>query len=160
MREALSLAKRKSYTRLSERKYRTESGLFLAEGERTVMQLLSNLPSPDFLEALIIRETSPESLRGALQPNSRFHLEDIPKHFHPKIYWAKKEEFDLIATTEEPFAQVNECAFLKVTDIGKFGVFMDWGLTKDLFVPFKEQIKPMQVGQYYSVYVYMYRSNI
>jgi predicted RNA-binding protein (virulence factor B family) len=88
----------------------------------------------------------------------------LPNRYIPKeaevgdtieVFLYFDSEDRIIATTEEPFAQVNECAFLKVTDIGKFGVFMDWGLTKDLFVPFKEQIKPMQVGQYYSVYVYM-----
>ncbi|MDX2128948.1 MAG: RNA methyltransferase [Chloroherpetonaceae bacterium] len=102
MKAALSLAKRKVYSRLSEKKFRLTSGLFLAEGERTVMQLVSNLPSPDFLEAIILRETSPESIHHIAPPAKRFHLENIPNDLHSKVYWATKDEFDLIATTEEP----------------------------------------------------------
>ena len=37
----------------------------------------------------------------------------------------------------------------------KFGAFLDWGLEKDLFVPFKEQAKPMEVGKRYLIYVYL-----
>ncbi|PHS33061.1 MAG: GntR family transcriptional regulator [Methylophaga sp.] len=61
----------------------------------------------------------------------------------------------LIATTETPKAEVGECAFLKVLEVNRVGAFLDWGLPKDLLVPFGEQQKPMQVGQYYVVYLYI-----
>jgi len=61
----------------------------------------------------------------------------------------------LIATTETPKATVGECAFLKVLDVNRIGAFLDWGLPKDLLVPFGEQQKPMQVGEYYVVYLYI-----
>jgi predicted RNA-binding protein (virulence factor B family) len=60
-----------------------------------------------------------------------------------------------IATTERPFAQVGECAFLKVKEIGEFGAFLDWGLVKDLLVPFKEMRVPMVVGKSYVVCVFI-----
>ncbi len=60
-----------------------------------------------------------------------------------------------VATTEEPLAQVDSCANLKVVQIGKFGAFMNWGLAKDLLVPFKEQRVPMQVGSSYVVFVFI-----
>jgi len=61
----------------------------------------------------------------------------------------------VIATTETPKAMVGECAFLKVVAVNKVGAFLDWGLPKDLLVPFSEQQKPMQVGREYVVYLYV-----
>lgn len=60
-----------------------------------------------------------------------------------------------IATTEVPYAEVGDCALLTVVDKGEFGSFLDWGLMKDLLVPFKEQRIPMEVGRSYVVYVYL-----
>lgn len=61
----------------------------------------------------------------------------------------------LIATTETPKAVVGECAYLSVVEVNRIGAFLDWGLPKDLLVPFGEQQKPMQVGQSYVVYLYI-----
>jgi hypothetical protein len=59
-----------------------------------------------------------------------------------------------IATTEEPKAMVGECAYLQVVAVNRVGAFLDWGLPKDLLVPFGEQQKPMEVGRSYVVYLY------
>ncbi|WP_166264045.1 CvfB family protein [Marinobacter caseinilyticus] len=59
-----------------------------------------------------------------------------------------------IATMEKPKAQVNECAWLKVVSVSSVGAFLDWGLSKDLFVPFSEQGVKMQEGRFYLVYIY------
>lgn len=59
-----------------------------------------------------------------------------------------------VATTETPKAQVNECAWLKVVSVSAVGAFLDWGLSKDLLVPFAEQGTPMQEGRSYLVYIY------
>ena len=61
----------------------------------------------------------------------------------------------LIATTEKPLAQVEEFALLEVVSVAQVGAFLNWGLPKDLFVPFREQRKPMEVGEKYLVYVYL-----
>jgi len=61
----------------------------------------------------------------------------------------------IIATTEKPFATVGEFAFLQVTSVTQIGAFLDWGLMKDLLVPFREQKMKMQEGQYYPVYIYL-----
>lgn len=60
-----------------------------------------------------------------------------------------------IATTEIPYAKVGQCAFLTVVGQSQFGSFLDWGLLKDLLVPFKEQRVPMEVGRSYVVYIFM-----
>jgi len=61
----------------------------------------------------------------------------------------------MIATTEIPKAMVGECAYLKVAAVNQVGAFLDWGLPKDLLVPFGEQQKPLEVGKSYVVYLYI-----
>ncbi len=61
----------------------------------------------------------------------------------------------LIATTETPYVMVGECAYLKVLDVNQAGAFLDWGLPKDLLVPYGEQISPLKIGQSYTVLVYL-----
>ncbi|MDE7411327.1 MAG: GntR family transcriptional regulator [Paramuribaculum sp.] len=61
----------------------------------------------------------------------------------------------LIATTEQPYAVVGDVALLEVVAVNKIGAFLDWGLLKNLLVPFSEQKAPMKVGGRYPVYVYL-----
>jgi len=61
----------------------------------------------------------------------------------------------IIATTEKPYAQVGEIAMLRVKAVDRFGAFLDWGLMKDLLVPFREQKANMIEGRSYLVYVYI-----
>ncbi len=61
----------------------------------------------------------------------------------------------LIATTEKPKAQVGGFASLKVAEINKVGLFLDWGLPKDLLLPHSEEKRPLQVGDYCVVHVYL-----
>ena len=60
-----------------------------------------------------------------------------------------------VCTTETPLAQVGEFAQLRVKDVTGIGAFLDWGLMKDLFVPFNEQKSKMREGGIYLVYVYL-----
>ncbi|MCG8311088.1 MAG: S1-like domain-containing RNA-binding protein [Cytophagales bacterium] len=60
-----------------------------------------------------------------------------------------------VATTEKPKIRLDEFAVLKAVDVTKYGVFLDWGLEKDLLVPFKEQYKKMVSGEYYVVRMYL-----
>jgi len=57
----------------------------------------------------------------------------------------------LRATLRTPLGQINEFALLKVLQISKVGAFLDWGLDKDLLVPFSEQTERMQLGHRYLV---------
>ncbi|WJG11047.1 S1-like domain-containing RNA-binding protein [Aliiglaciecola sp. LCG003] len=60
----------------------------------------------------------------------------------------------IIANSKIPFAMVDEIAVLKVKSLTRVGAFLDWGLEKDLLVPFSEQEKPMEEGLLYVVYVF------
>ena len=59
----------------------------------------------------------------------------------------------LVATTEQPLAQVGDFAFLECSWVNEYGAFLNWGLMKDLFCPFREQKKRMEIGSSYIVYV-------
>lgn len=61
----------------------------------------------------------------------------------------------LIATTDHPYAEVGDTAFLKVLEVNDIGAFLDWGIGKNLFVPFAEQPIPMKPGSRYVVHVYL-----
>lgn len=58
-----------------------------------------------------------------------------------------------IATLEKPYAQVGEFAVLDVKDVNRFGAFLDWGLNKDLFLPFKQQLGELQRGDRCVVFI-------
>ena len=60
-----------------------------------------------------------------------------------------------VATTERPYATVGDFALLRVKSVNKVGAFLDWGLMKDLLVPFREQKMRMAPGRSYIVYVYL-----
>jgi predicted RNA-binding protein (virulence factor B family) len=89
----------------------------------------------------------------------------IPRSYIPEgtkigdfidVFLYRDSEDRLIATTMKPFAQVGEFAYLTVKDVNQLGVFLDWGLVKDLLVPFGEQSHKMAVGRKYLVYIYRY----
>ncbi len=61
----------------------------------------------------------------------------------------------LIATTLVPYVQVGEFAYLEVAWVNQYGAFLNWGLMKDLFVPFREQKMKMQVGRKYMIHAHL-----
>lgn len=77
-----------------------------------------------------------------------YDIGDIIKVF---VYLDNEER--LVATTEEPLAKVGDFALLRVAWTNDYGAFLDWGLLKDLFVPFSEQEGKMVKGNSYLVYV-------
>lgn len=72
-----------------------------------------------------------------------------------EVFIYKDSEDRPIATTEHPFATVGEFAYLEVNAVNDVGAFLDWGLPKDLLVPFREQKVRMRRGGIYLVYVYV-----
>ena len=72
-----------------------------------------------------------------------------------KVFLYNDSEDRLIATTLQPRAQVGECAYLKVVSTNHYGAFLDWGLPKDLLVPFSEQQQKLQEGYSYTVFLFV-----
>lgn len=84
----------------------------------------------------------------------------IPANLKPKdkldVFVYRDSEDRLVATTEIPHATVGEFAAMKVVSINdRVGAFLDWGLAKDLLLPFREQEKMVRVGQKVVVFVYL-----
>ena len=90
----------------------------------------------------------------------------LPKRYIPKdtpsevedwlnVFIYLDSEDKLIATTDKPKVQVGEFASLKVVDINRVGLFLDWGLPKDLLLPHSEEKRPLQIGDYCVVHVFV-----
>lgn len=90
----------------------------------------------------------------------------LPKRYIPKGTPSEVEDWlnvfiyldssdKLIATTEKPKVQVGEFASLKVLEINSIGIFLDWGLPKDLLLPYSEEKHSLEAGQYCVVHVYL-----
>jgi len=82
----------------------------------------------------------------------RYVPENIEEGDEIEVFIYLDSEDRLVATTETPKVQVGEFAYLQTKDTNDFGAFMDWGLPKDLFVPFRQQKQPMIVGNFYWIY--------
>jgi predicted RNA-binding protein (virulence factor B family) len=72
-----------------------------------------------------------------------------------KVFIYLDSEDRVIATCQRPRATVGQVANLEVADVNEMGAFLDWGLVKDLFLPFAEQKTRLEAGQQCIVYVYM-----
>ena len=75
-----------------------------------------------------------------------------------EVFLYKDSDDRLIATTNEPKVQLGELAVLEVADTGKFGAFLNWGLEKDLFLPFKQQTVKVSKGDKCLVTLYIDKS--
>ena len=75
-----------------------------------------------------------------------------------EVFLYRDSDDRLIATTAEPKIQLGEIRKLKVVDTGRIGAFLDWGLEKDLLLPFREQTKKVKVGDQVLAALYVDRS--
>jgi len=78
---------------------------------------------------------------------------------HIEVFITLDSEDRLTATTQKPYAMVDEFAHLRAVSITGIGAFLDWGLPKDLLVPFREQKIKMSEGQSYMVRIYLDRAS-
>ena len=87
---------------------------------------------------------------------------EIPEDLEPgkkvAVFVYRDSEDRLIATTRTPKIMVGQCAFLKVLAVNNTGAFLDWGLPKDLLVPYSQQAVRMEAGESYVVTAYLDRN--
>ncbi len=107
---------------------KTSVGLFLSEPEGTEVLL----PNKYVSEEMVIGNTI-------------------------RVFVYKDSEDRPVATTQTPLLLRNEFGYLRVRDVNSYGAFLDWGLEKDLFVPFSEQITKMETGESHIVFLYLDR---
>ena len=88
----------------------------------------------------------------------------MPKRYVPdgtvvgsnlRCFVYQDSEARLIATTERPYVQVGEFASLQVNAVNEVGAFADWGTSKELLIPHREQAREMEAGHRYVIYVYV-----
>jgi hypothetical protein len=85
----------------------------------------------------------------------KYKPEDFEIGDEIEVYVYLDNEERPIATTLDPFVTLDSFSYLYCSDVTDYGAFMDWGLEKQLFVPFKEQARPMKGGNWYIVYMYL-----
>lgn len=124
----------------------------LKVGRTNVLRVVKRLPFGSYLSPGSAKKG--RDLEEVLLPK-RYEPEHLKVDDLIKVFIYMDSEDRLIATTETPLAQVDECAYLKVVDVNQIGAFMDMGLMKDLFVPFAEQGTRMKVGESYVAHLYL-----
>lgn len=95
-----------------------------------------------------------ENLGEVLLPN-KCSPDDVSVGDIVEVFLYLDSEGRPVATNQEPKAVVGEFAYLKVVDVSAVGAFLDWGLDKDILVPFAEQHRPMEEGGFYLVHLYL-----
>lgn len=89
-----------------------------------------------------------------LLPN-RYVSDNLKEEDEIDVFISFDSEDRIVATTDYPILMVGDFGLLKCIAVTPFGAFLDWGLPKDLFVPFREQTVKMEANKNYLVYVYV-----
>jgi hypothetical protein len=89
----------------------------------------------------------------------RYVPDDLEVDAEIEVFIYFDSEDRMVATTEKPLAMVGQFALLKVVSTSAVGAFLDWGLPKDLLLPFAEQNRPPRVGQDVAVFIYIDKSD-
>ena len=111
-------------------------------------------------ELIIDRDTDPglflkdDQENEVLLPN-KYKPESFEIGDSIRVFVYLDHEERPVATNLEPFIKLDEFAMLSCVDTNKFGSFMDWGLEKQLFVPYMEQANKMKIGERYLVFCYL-----
>lgn len=116
----------------------------IEQGKQTELNILKRSGVGLFL--------SDESGEEVLLPN-KYCTEEMKPGARVTVFIYRDSEDRKVATTLVPKALLHEFALLKVKAVSTVGAFLDWGLEKDLMVPFREQRQKMEEGRWYIVYV-------
>ena len=103
---------------------------------------------------LFLKDDSGEKENEVLLPN-KYKPESFEIGDELEVFVYLDHDERPVATTLQPYVQLDEFAFLECVETTDFGAFLDWGLEKHLFVPFKEQVYPMQKGHRYLIFCYL-----
>jgi len=108
----------------------------------------------------VVRDSTPgiyldDGENGEILLPNRYVPRHVAKGDRLEVFVYKDSEDRLVATTETPRATVGDVATLRVVSVNRqIGAFLDWGLAKDLLLPFREQTGPVRVGQDVAVRIY------
>ncbi|MCF1191561.1 S1-like domain-containing RNA-binding protein [Mangrovimonas sp. AS39] len=114
----------------------------------------------EFNTLTILRDTEPGLFLGDQEDNEVL----LPNRYVPQSFEIGDEievfvyldnEERIVATTDKPYIIKNQFGLLRCNQVNQYGAFLDWGLVKELFCPFKEQVFKMTAGHYYFVHCYL-----
>ncbi|HAD19025.1 MAG TPA: RNA-binding protein [Lachnospiraceae bacterium] len=88
----------------------------------------------------------------------RYVPEGLQLHDKVEVFLYRDSQDRLIATTRKPFLELNQIALLKVLQVTRIGAFLDWGLEKDLLLPYREQLRKVKEGEEVLVRLYIDKS--
>ncbi|WP_353777788.1 S1-like domain-containing RNA-binding protein [Winogradskyella sp. 3972H.M.0a.05] len=108
----------------------------------------------------ILRDREPGLFLGDTEDNevllpNRYVPEDFEIGDTIDVFVYLDNEERPVATTDKPYITVGDFALLRCNQVNKYGAFLDWGMVKQLFCPFKEQAFKMREGQWYLVHCYL-----
>lgn len=114
----------------------------------------------EYNQLTILRFTPPGAYLADEQENvvllpNKYLTPDMEEGQSVSVFLYLDSEDRIVATTEKPYIERNTFAFLTVKEVNHFGAFLDWGLEKDLMVPFREQTVKMEEGKSYLVYMFL-----
>lgn len=109
---------------------------------------------------IVLRETDVGLFLGDLDNNevllpTSFIKSKYKNNDNINVFVYTDSDHKLIASSLKPFVEINNFAYLRVTSVTDFGAFLDWGLEKDLFVPYNEQKTKMIEDAFYVIYIYL-----
>lgn len=111
-------------------------------------------------DLIIVRDTPP----GLFLTDTDGNEVLLPNKYKPetfeigesiRVFVYLDHEERVVSTTLEPYVKLDEFAMLSCVDVSAHGSFLDWGLEKHLFVPYREQANPMKVGEKYLIFCYL-----
>lgn len=117
-----------------------------AVGKYNKLKVLRETGSGYFLDG---EELGDILLPGKYAPSGMKEDDEI------EVFLYFDSEDRIIATTDEPYCEVGDFALLEVVEVNEIGAFLNWGLQKDLLVPFREQKVKMEPGSWHIVHVYI-----
>ncbi len=116
-------------------------------GDYNVLRANREMPQGMYLMSL-------EDDEEVLLPSRFVKEHNIQLDEEVTVFVYADSEDRLVATTQTPYVTLNKFAYLEVVDTNPFGAFLDWGLDKQLFVPFRNQKMKMEIGKSYLIFLY------
>jgi predicted RNA-binding protein (virulence factor B family) len=123
-------------------------------GEYNTLEVLRFKSNGCYLGPIDSEEPINHDEDGILLPG-KYIPEGLSVGDHIEVFVSNDSEDRWVATTETPQITLHEFAFLEVKSVTKYGAFMEWGLPKDLVIPFAEQGKKLEVGDWAVIFMYI-----
>lgn len=128
-------------------------------GKRQTLSIVKIVDFGAYLADTADKNTDPESEESRVLLPKKELPEDAMYMDPIDVFIYRDSKDRLIATTKDPLIHLGQSAPLRVKDVSKIGAFLDWGLEKDLFLPFKEQKEKVNKDDVVTVRLYVDKSN-